>query len=496
MFSRSQLFRSLVVVASLFVSQLSAENFFLTIGGGHSPIGNQVSIEKNVLLFQRTLRDLQMDESSSHVYFADGDNRQRDVKVIDPKAIPKANRLMAEFFGDQESLGLAYRNHQISDAKGASNPKNIRKWFREVGSTMKSGDRLVVYVTAHGGPGEDDEYDTTILMWENKSLNMTQFVGLLDGLPNGVEVLTVMVQCHAGGFSRIIFNDGDPKKGLSPQRRIGFFATVHDKPAAGCTAEAEEENYVEYSSYFWPALTGIDRVGKPISKPDYNHDGVVTFDEAHAYVMITADTIDIPVSSSDAFLTEYGRYGTAGSNYLTDDTSYDQILKYANASQRAVLEGLSEQLELTGDNRVSVAARNSETRRGRGRSRRRPRNEKQRFKERITQHLKGRWPELANVLNPVSISFVTDRADEFIKAVESHSDYARYRELADQPTTAYADTKKTAKYQRFVRTADNIIFAENLKRRESQEKYEQYRQIVQAESGAFAATTKDKVARH
>ena len=101
---------------------------------------------------------------------------------------------------------------------------------------MNEGDRLFVYVTAHGGGSRDrkNSHETTIAMWDRSSLKMTEFVALLDDLPNGVNVVCVMVQCHAGGFARMIFNDGDPDKGLSPQRRTGFFATVHDRKAAGC----------------------------------------------------------------------------------------------------------------------------------------------------------------------------------------------------------------------------------------------------------------------
>lgn len=298
-------------------AQADARDFFLTIGGGYSPSGNQASIENNVLYAQRVLRD-QPSIATNHIYFADGDDDKADVQVVDRESIPKSNRLMAEFFGSTNDLGLSYRNHLIDDVRGASTPDNVRKWFREVGSTMNDGDRLFLYVTAHGSSSRDrgNEYDTTIAMWDRSSLKMTEFVRLLDKLPKGVGVVCVMVQCHAGGFARMIYKDGDPDAGLSPQKRIGFFATVHDRPAAGCTSEVDEKSYVEYSTFFWAAMSGTDRLGQSIKRPDYDGDGKVSFEEAHAYVILTANTIDLPVKSSGEFLTKWGRYGKGDSDLL------------------------------------------------------------------------------------------------------------------------------------------------------------------------------------
>lgn len=52
------------------------EDFFLTIGGGYSPSGNQASIENNVLFFQRALRDNGLQDKPSNWFFADGDDEK------------------------------------------------------------------------------------------------------------------------------------------------------------------------------------------------------------------------------------------------------------------------------------------------------------------------------------------------------------------------------------------------------------------------------------
>lgn len=469
-----KLFSCLLILVP--VANVAAKDVFLTIGGGAGPSSNQVSLEKNVLLLNRTLQELDVDYSSNDIFFSDGESQERDVKVVDPDSLPKANRLMAEFFGDQENLGLRYRDHQIPHVRGPTSPANIRNWFSTNGSSLGSGDRLVVYVTAHGHKGDADhsKYDTTIAMWDNKSLKMTEFVELLDGLQPDVDVVVVMVQCYAGGFARFIFNEGNPKKGLSPQRRIGFFATVHDKPASGCTAEVDEANYAEYSSYFWAAFTGTDRTGQPLKRPDYNSDGRISFDEAHAYTLIESDTVDIPMKTSGEFLSVHGAYGEDDPELLSEAEPYSAIIRFATPSQRAVLDGLSKQLDLSGDDRVATAFRETEVRRGRGRTRGGGRGrDAERLKNRIVTNIKRRWPELSNVLNPLATEFLTNRKEEFIEVIESHRDYKRYRDLADSAAKSSASEKRRAKFNRFVRTADNVLFAQNLKRTDP-EKYTQY----------------------
>ena len=342
----------------LIPAHADAKDFFLTIGGGSSPAGNQASLEKNVLFYQRLLREQKQDLLHNDIYFADGLATGHDLQVMDRDSVPRANRLMAEFFGSQRNLGLLYRNHEVAGVRGDTNPENLRRWFADVGSTMQSGDRLVMYVTAHGNSSDDRDspYDTNISLWNNRNIKVSEVVDLLDKLPQGIRVFAVIVQCHAGGFARFIYNEGDPDKGLSTQQRCGFFATVHDRPAAGCTSEINKATYVEYSTYFREAISGHTRTGHPIDVPDYDGDGGVSFAEAHAYTVLTADTIDLPITTSGEFPGIESLFANdRHPELLSADATWDTILQLASPSERAILEGLSEQLMLTGGNRIEDA---------------------------------------------------------------------------------------------------------------------------------------------
>ncbi len=480
----------LVVCGFMLPSICFGDDFFLTIGGGYAPSGNQASLERNVQFVQRLLREKQLGGRPHAIFFADGKDPGPDLQVIDRKSIPRANQLMAEFFGSDRDLGLSYRNHQIAGVRGATTLENIRQWFDVVGRSMTSGDRLVLYVTSHGNDSQtrNQPYNTTISLWNNARLSVTDLVGLLDQLPDGVSVLSIMVQCHAGGFSRFIYNEGNPDKGLSTQRRCGFYATVHDRPAAGCTPDIDESTYVEYSTYFWEALAGHNRLNQPIETPDYNNDGTVSLDEAHAYTILKSDTIDLPINTSGEFLGIESLFqDSQHPDLLSRDIDYREVLALATPSDRAVLEGLSEQLELTGDDRLAQAERlkNQDRPRSRSRFRGRPEDPASQLRRKISSDLRSRWPALANLMNPLAVELVTTRSDDFIHAVEVHPDYERYRELVEASEHALTDSEKRVKYERFIRAVENVILRENLVRLNDASAINHYQTIVEAESSTL-----------
>jgi hypothetical protein len=482
--------RRTLLIASFIAPLASAPAFakdcILTIGGGPSRATNQASIEKNVLFSQRVFAAARITAQQQAVYFADGVDPAADLQVRDVAAIPKANQLMAEFFGDDDDLGLSYRNHAVPNVRGSTLEANIARWFSEVGPTLAAGDRLILYVTAHGerSGDRDNAYETSVSLWNGEHLHVSELAALLDTLPPGVSVTAIMVQCYTGGFARLVYNGGDPEKGLSPQRRCGFFATVHDRVAAGCTPDVSKASYVEYSSYFWEALSGTRVTGEAIARPDYDGDGRVSFDEAHAYTVLHAETIDLPVKTSGEFLSVESQFADEEHPQLMGaETTYDEVLALATPAERAILEGLSAQLELAGPDRLEQADREGQAsrrfrRRPRGRS---PERRAYRLREIIAEDLKARWPELSNVLNPGAIDLLTRRSAEFVAAVEGHPSYAEYRAVRDEAAAAPDPQKRRVKFERFVATAEDVILRENLKRLGDARHIAQYESIVAAE---------------
>ena len=484
----------LLLLSFTLADPLSAKDHFLVIGGGYSPSGNQASLERNVLFWQRVLAEKEIAASSQSIFFADGDDPDEDLQVIDRKSVPKANRWMAEFFGSQSDLGLSYRNHRIPNVIGKTSVKNIQNWFAEAAPSIHNGDRLLIYVTSHGNDSRtrNQPHNTSISLWDGERLEVAELAKLLDTLPDGVRVCVVMVQCHAGGFARLIYNEGNPDRGLSKQPRCGFFATVHDRPAAGCTPDIDEATYVEYSTYFWEAIAGHNRVNQPIEPPDYNNDGRISFDEAHAYTILSSDTIDLPINTSGEFLGIESMFqDDKHADLLPRDLAYDEVLKLATPSERAILEGLSDQLSLTGQDRLSEAETHVNENRSRGRSRGRyrgrPEDPVDRMRRQISSQLRQRWPELANLMNPLSIELVTSRSEEFIHAIEAHPDYAKYRELSRAESRQLDEQEKRVKYERFVMTLENVILRENLVRLGDANLIDHFQKIVENENGVLGS---------
>ncbi len=296
-------------------NRCQATDYFVTIGGGYNPAGNQASLEANVLFFQRLLKEKHPEGRVQDIFFADGNDPQADLQIQAKEDRPK--RPVTELLTNLHRRGppggatgaawVRYRNHEVPGIAGANDPALIRSAFERLAKATRAGDRLIVYVTAHGGEAVagDDPFNTSITCWGSTSITMQELTGWLDQVSPDVPVVLVMAQCYCGGFSHTIFTGGDVEKGLSKHLRIGFFAQRHDLPAAGCRPDIENDE--EYSSYFWGAFLGESRTGKAMPGCDADGNGKISFDEAHAQAIIVSDTIDIPLKSSDVLLRKYSR---------------------------------------------------------------------------------------------------------------------------------------------------------------------------------------------
>ncbi|MEI8016835.1 MAG: hypothetical protein WCH39_01490 [Schlesneria sp.] len=317
------------------VQSLCATDYFLTIGGGYNPEGNQASLEANVIFFQQVLDEKHRGMRLHDIFFADGHDTASDLQVLSSNSPGRTNaafELLASLHRGSGQETVEYRNHRVPRISGAIDPALVRSSLQKIVKGAVRKDRLIIYVTAHGSAGsESDPYNTTIDCWNGKRITAREFARWLDDLPPDVPVVMVMAQCYCGGFARTIFNEMDSSKGLSTHLRAGFFAQQHYLPAAGCRPDIKHDE--EFSSYFWGAIAGRSRNGVPIATCDINGDGEVSFAEAYAYAVIVGDTIDIPLRTSDVYLRTYSR--------LPDDDQ-ESSQKGADGKSDAAAENESE----------------------------------------------------------------------------------------------------------------------------------------------------------
>src|SRR5438309_11626105 len=119
-------FTFLIVCLALFPRFALARDHILTIGGGSSASNNQVSLEKNVLYFQRFLKDAGLAELPHEILFSDGTAGAKDLQFVDPSfEAPRVNQLLAEVFNHEQGLTMQYRPHAIPNLWVASGSQSI-----------------------------------------------------------------------------------------------------------------------------------------------------------------------------------------------------------------------------------------------------------------------------------------------------------------------------------------------------------------------------------
>ena len=264
----------------------------------------------------------------------------------------------------------------------------------------------------------------------------------------------------------IYFPRGRFKKGLHPQVRAGFFATVHDRVATGCTPDIREENYQEYSTHFWEALCGESRIGKKIQKPDFNGDGSTSLTEAHAYVVIHSNTIDIPIKTSDVFLRRFSSFdppkeedalnkiiknakdllsGTDSNSSKREDSPNDwifrkdpisKILLSASPESKAIIQTLAQRLSIQ-DEEVFEKAENKikeiKKRREELAKAKRKKMKKKKLKNKIKTRLLKEWPELGNIQHPaVDLLKQPEGSSKIITLANQDNEWSDYKKRRDE----------------------------------------------------------------
>lgn len=464
----------------------------LVIGGGPEPSSNQISIEQNVEFVGQTLECLGVGTKGVTTLFASGAGDTPDVCFRHDGPISLASELLTPN-KDGKRLALDYRHHRIPSVAGDSTRRTVLRQLRAVARAARPGDRVLVYFTGHGGKGtpvDNGHFHT----WQGEKLDVKSLAGALDAFPPETTVLVIMVQCYSGSFANLVYQGGDPSKGLAPHRRAGYFATVAVRPAAGCTPDTRKANYEEYSTYFWAALGGRDRAGAPVQAVDIDRDGVISVAEAHAHTVVNAPTIDLPNATSEALLRRHAS-ATGGSrektaaessgaaekigepnesaapdDQLAWDAPYSRLLGSADSHERFILEELSRRLNLSGETRLADAARAAdqiakerETIQAEIKKREKWRDE---HAASLVRSLSERWPVLTTAWHPRAFELMVERRNEVETWIQSAPRYEAWKADRDRIDTLRGEDlvkeRQWALLERFVRAGENVALAYNL----------------------------------
>ena len=474
-----------LVSGTLYPTPANAKDHVLVIGGGPTADHSEISIERNVGFFRETSSHLDFGTDNTTVLFASGSSRLPDVCL--KHIVPEANLVMGLLSDKTRGLDLTFRHHALPNVAGASTRSQVLRELSRLGNTLTPNDRCLIYVTAHGGKSKEPAQGV-IHLWGSEKITVRDVAVALKRWNAKVPVVFVMVQCYSGSFAHLLFNEGDRNMGLTDRPIATFLATTRDRPAAGCTPDTKQENYHEYSTYFWAALGGMDRLGYRTKRPDINGDGLVDASEAHAYVIVNSDTIDIPQKTSDLFLSEFSPTGNDA--VKAEWLSFEELIDMAFPIEKWTLNGLSRELAVSGSTPIRTAKQRADRIKRQRSSNSKAikkleksnRDRAKKMMSRVAKH----WPFLKNPWQPDSMDLVNNRSEEFLQAVKTGSDYdalmAGRSELKALKAEDLSLEKKWAKLQRYIHLAEVVARRNNLMLAGSQENVEYFQRLVQLES--------------
>ena len=290
-----------VLKFTLFISiSAFSKDYFLSVGGGYSPNGSQSVLELNIKNFANYLKNKNSNYSLTQLYGAGKNPKLLDV-YTKMNVLKLEDDLFLTFFDGNSDADCVWRHNEVEGLDDSSSRENLEYFLEQHSEEVSEKDQFRFYFTGHGGQTEDDDKEESRLdLWgSDVHLNSSEFTKHLDKFDPKAQVQVLMVQCFSGGFANMNYEDANIEGKLSSHNRCGFYSQLPDRLAAGCTPDLAKRE--EYSRYFMEAYKGVTENGKAVSA-DYNKDGVIGADEAHAYVLKNENSIDVPISTSSWLL--------------------------------------------------------------------------------------------------------------------------------------------------------------------------------------------------
>ncbi|MGF1642795.1 MAG: hypothetical protein ACFCUJ_04070 [Thiotrichales bacterium] len=267
------------------------------------PQESQVSIESNVIWIDRVMRDLGF--APRTMLFAGGDAGLLDVVLHRPDD-PEVRRWLplARIHGEPHTGVGRFRRHQVPGGPTAADAAAVDTALRGELQRLAPGDGLLFIFNGHGAWGTPNAAHNTLRLWGESALDVRTYAELLTLKRSGATVRHVFPQCYAGGFVRALFDQpARPRLDEIKSGQCGFFAVPEHLEAEGCTPGIDVAEYRDYSTYFFAALAGEDRLGRALTRdPDLDGDGSVSLGEAHAYAYTEGHSTDLPFATSEYLL--------------------------------------------------------------------------------------------------------------------------------------------------------------------------------------------------
>jgi hypothetical protein len=258
--------------------------FVVAINGGGDKQDNFASHLGHLQQLMHVLAAAGIPRDHITVLASDGSTAAPDLATREPEA-ENAWLLQGTQFDPILRDLTTFENSQLPgvDLRPAT-VASLTKTMGELRGRLRPGDTLLVYVTDHGSQSKRDPIENRITLW-GESISVRKLGALLARLPPSVRVVSLMSQCFSGGFAYL--HEARERKSTPNGTTCGYFSSTPDRPAYGCYPELRGHKAVGHSFAFLSALAARGH-----------------FPAAHADILVSDETPDIPLRSSDVYLAE------------------------------------------------------------------------------------------------------------------------------------------------------------------------------------------------
>ena len=275
----------------------------IVVGGGYTLESSQGQIEHNVLWLQSLLA---LNLEHTDFYFGNGEDDTVDVVYWHEgrRNSPLRNPL-ADVFGEPDDDWLSYKKHTVTANGGTTRKEHLVPALQAQFSRTSENNVLFVY-NGHGGYGGYNSDEKNYLkLWGSGELSVTELRSIFNTLPEKTTARFVVAQCYSGGFYHLL-NESKNVLEKTLHKRCGFMAEAADRESEGCELGVNKDEFRDYTTYFFSALTQKPRYKASFSvEPDRNGDGEVSFREAHFYALVAALSSDLSRATSEVYLEDW-----------------------------------------------------------------------------------------------------------------------------------------------------------------------------------------------
>lgn len=320
----------------------TVDNRFLIIGGGGTPSGSQVEIENNMKRVKALIDEFAPHSPTTYLFGAGNNRDQKDV-MIKKEGVNPIDIGVLKIITGKDCINCTFRHNELDFLDGATSYRTIPSYLnRESQEKYQKGQGFRFYFMGHGYPSRDKDgkkhyKNNRAHIWEDSSFHVNFLTEMLDDFPEQVPIQLVMVQCFSGGFAQINYKKGKYLGDISSANRCGFFSQRANRLAAGCSPYLEESK--GYTRYFHEAV-------KNFQKNDFNGDGKLGMDEIHSAIIAHSESFDIPVKTSDHFLTDLVKMRKIAPSGADKLYSWNEFAKILDPGELYLAKSLLKKIQL------------------------------------------------------------------------------------------------------------------------------------------------------